>query len=158
VGIIPSSSGTIIRHGNTSLEMAADLAAGTEPLETLQRIADEVEHVAFSGSRIFSEHFIRELAYWCEGPPRHRMMPVYPDPVIVQSPPKWIAESTKFTRPNYRLPIPVGTDRCELILQTCPNKALTIVDNGIEIDLRVCEGSSCLQCHRAGLLFGSPVS
>lgn len=157
VGIIPSSAGSIIRHGNTSLEMAADLATGTEQLETLQRIADEAEHVAFSGSRIFSDHFIHELAYWCEGAPRHRMMPVYPDPVIVQSPSKWIAESMKFTRPDYRVPIPEGTARWELILQTCPNHALAIRNESIEIDLRVCQGSSCLQCHRAGLLFGSPV-
>jgi len=156
VGIIPPSAGTIIRHGNTSLEMAADLAAGTERLETLQKIADEVEHASFSGSRIFAGHFIRELAYWCEGAPRHREIPVCPDPVIVQSTPGWTAGSTKFIRPQYRVPIPEGKEICMQIVQTCPNHALAIREGGIEIDLRVCQGSSCLLCHHAGLLFGSP--
>lgn len=156
IGIIPVSAATIVRHGNTSLEMAADLAAGIEELETLQRIADNAKHISFSGSRIFSDLFIRELAYWCESAPRYKESLSFPDPRIVQRQPRWTAETTGFTRPHYRVPLPDQKVTMVKILSACPNKALSVGDSGIDIDLRLCQGASCLRCHRAGLLFGTP--
>ncbi|WP_440950974.1 ASKHA domain-containing protein [Methanosphaerula subterraneus] len=156
VEIVPPSAGTIVRHGNTSLEMAADLAAGTERLETLQRIADEAEHVAFSGSRIFSDLFIHELAYWCEGAPRFRKTKPWPDPAVHQKPPQWIPETTTFTFPQYRVPVPDWTENSARILKVCPHHALKAGDAGIEVDLRLCRGTSCLRCQRSGLAFDQP--
>lgn len=156
VGIIPPSARTIIRHGNTSLEMAADLATGTEHLETLQTLADRVDHVAFSGSRIFADLFIRELAYWCEGASRTLESLPRTDPVIVQRPPRWVPETTRFTLPQYRVPFTDEKEKYVKILQACPNRALAAGDAGIGVDLRLCRGTSCLRCYRAGLPFGSP--
>lgn len=156
VGIIPPSASTIVRHGNTSLEMAADLATGTERLETLQRIADEVEHVAFSGSRVFYDLFIHELAYWCEGAPRYQETKPWPDPAIHQSPLRWAPETTTFIFPRYQVPIPDEKESLLRILKVCPHHALAARDASIEVDLRLCRGTACLQCHRSGLAFDQP--
>lgn len=156
VGIIPASAGTIIRHGNTSLEMAADLAAGSERLETLQHIADKAEHVALSESSFFSGLFIHELAHWCEGAPRKSGEGARPDPVILHNPPRWTVDGARFIRPQYRLSLPGDRDRCGELVRICPNKALAVAGDSIGIDLRVCQGASCLRCQRAGLSFGNP--
>lgn len=153
-GLIPGGVDRIFQHGNTSLALACDLAAGEVSLDSLQSIADAVEHVAFSTSTAFREHFIREYAYWCEGAPRKRES-LSGIPRVERLPDRWVPGRTARVSPRYRIAVNDGED-CTRYARACPNHAIAVEDDRLEIDLRRCRGASCLQCTRWGLAFGKP--
>lgn len=151
VGLIPGGVGRVFQHGNTSLSLACDLAAGEVSLDTLQSIADAAEHVAFSTSTAFQEHFVREYAYWCEGAPRKRES-LSGTPRVERLPDRWVPGRTARVSPRYRITVNGGVRyAC-----ACPNHAIIPGDDCLEIDLRRCRGASCLQCAGQGLAFGKP--
>lgn len=153
VRLVPPGANRIVRHGNTSLEMACDLAAGEERLQSLQLIADSAEHVAFSASETFKESYIRELSCWCEGAPRERPE-TWPSPEIIQVPERWIPEETAYIRPQYHILARGDTANG---IKKCPGHALVPGDGYLEVDLRRCRGVSCLRCRQASIDLGQPI-
>ncbi|WP_332450612.1 ASKHA domain-containing protein [Methanoculleus sp.] len=154
-GLIPGGVDRIFRHGNTSLALACDLAAGEVSLDALQSVADAADHVAFSTSPAFQEHFVREYAYWCEGAPRKRES-LSGTPRVERLPDRWTPSRTARISPRYRIAVSDGEDQARYA-RACPNHAIVTRDDCLEIDLRRCRGASCLQCAEQGLVFGKQI-
>lgn len=153
LGLIPEGVETIVSHGNTSLGMACDLVLGRVHLDELQVIADRAVHLSFSTDNVFKEAFIRELAYWSEGAPRHieRSSSL---PRIVKMNEEWAPGTFHSFEPTYHL-TRKSRDSADYTA-ICPHRALKMSEDVYEIDLRRCRGASCLRCEDAGIEFGRP--
>jgi len=172
VGLIPGYTKIVHQLGNTSLEMAVDLATGKETLDGMQVIADKAIHISFSASEMFKRNYLREYAYWCEGArsryqTRKAARPNGSDQVangqeskpeirIVKADNKMPASKVKYLRPAYYVPAsgptnatPANSSAFQRCVQVCPKRALKWKDGRIEVDLRRCLGASCLRCERA---------
>lgn len=147
------SAGTKYAHqlGNTSLQMACDLVTGKETLHEMQEIADRGIHVSFSESGTFKENYLREYACWCEGAryPRKVIGPAgaAPEMKIFRAPESRAEKPVQYFRPGYCIPGSKSQERAAL---ACPRGALLLLENGFELDLERCLGTSCLRCERAG--------
>ncbi len=151
LGLIPGGAEKIVRHGNTSLEMACDLACGKVDLNELQAIADRAFHLSFSRDTAFKDAFIRELAYWSEGAPRHMNKPSS-IPRIERVDKRWTPADFLSLELSYHL---TGRGKEGIDYEAgCPAHAIKAKGNGFEIDLRRCKGGSCLKCEDTGIGFG----
>ncbi len=69
VGLIPPTIKKVYQVGNTSLLLAYDLLVDNFSLEELQKLADKIrsKHIMFATSKIFTDVYVQELAYWEQG-------------------------------------------------------------------------------------------
>ena len=69
IGLIPPTIQKVYQVGNTSLLLAYDVLVENYTLEELQKLADKIrsKHIMFATSKIFTDIYVQELAYWEQG-------------------------------------------------------------------------------------------
>lgn len=70
-GIVPATAKRIVQCGNTSLELAKDLAFEPDHLSYLNEMKKSIlaNHIMFASSPTFADIYIQEIALWNEGMP-----------------------------------------------------------------------------------------
>ena len=70
-GIVPAAAKRIVQCGNTSLELAKDLALNPDYLSDLNEMKKSLlaNHIMFASSPTFASIFVQEIALWTEGMP-----------------------------------------------------------------------------------------
>jgi methylamine methyltransferase corrinoid protein reductive activase len=166
VGQIPSSSREIIQVGNTSLDMAKDIALNPDILDDLQVIADKMRsnHVMLATSETFKKIYSLELSIYEEGMP-FWMYNQWLDKYGFQTIPS--KESNPNIHKIFERDIPDlgknglkmvdiglrlktnfdGCTRCLSCIKHCPESAITMDEDG-NISLRTdkCAGLGCQKC------------
>lgn len=169
VGMVSPGSSRIIQYGNTSLAMARDLTTGKVELDDLRQFARKLRatHCMFATSETFKNLYSIELSLWSYGMPMtsyNEMLDIYSLPHLRLEPVKANVER-KVSRdiPDLGelgvsvLKDPgtilkgdlVGCIGCGKCVDSCPEKALTIVEDEIpraEVRSDLCLGTACKRC------------
>jgi len=165
LGIVPSCAERIVQVGNTSLELAKDIALDPEMLDELNVIKKELlaSHIMFASSPTFSELYLMELAYWTEGMPldmyRTRLSTMtlngYLDAqcqTVVErhcvSDIRDIGGSLEISEPNVTLEASWKCRQCMKCVQVCPENALSFTQK-FRINAARCLGSACCRCEES---------
>ena len=166
VGMVPASAARIVQVGNTSLELAKDLALDPGLLDRLNDLRKELlaHHIMFASSLTFSDLYVQELAYWTEGMPRDRYLKNLDCldirvPVARSNPPTidrlrrtdiWdVGASVQIIDSAARMTGSWDCSRCLRCVRACPEGALSIVNDGFVIDTGRCLGTACRRCEEA---------
>jgi methylamine methyltransferase corrinoid protein reductive activase len=163
VGMVPASARRIVQIGNTSLELAKDLALDPGLMDHLNGIRERLlaHHVMFASSPTFSNIYVQELAYWTEGMSWERYLQNL-DLMGIRAPSTrgtapnidrqrktdiWeIGESLKTIDPEVRLSGSWDCNQCRVCVRTCPEGALSLIDSRFIIDTGRCLGTACRRC------------
>lgn len=164
VGMVPSTAKKIVQIGNTSLELAKDLAFEPDLVDELNDLREDLmaHHVMFATSKIFSNIYVQELAYWTEGMPwdtylmnlaawgidvsstLHEHMPMIERRKRTDI---WeVGESFEFIEPGVFLSGAWECDRCLRCVHDCPEKALMMREERFIVDAGKCLGTACRRC------------
>ena len=166
VGQIPASSSDIYQLGNTSLEMARDIALKPDLLEDLQRIADDMRsnHIMLATSSVFEKIYSLELAVCQQGMPLWMYNDWLNKYGFQRIPPKASKPSVKriFERDISELGVDglriigdigstlkarfKGCTQCMTCSRKCPENALTLEDGEAIVRTDLCNGMACLKC------------
>lgn len=163
VGLIIPDCTKVKQVGNTSLELAKDLAKDPGMLEGLNALRDKLvtEHTMFASSDIFSELYLQEFGYWSEGMPLNRYRRVlerngvegYLDrcaPVEIERVSdgdiREIGESLDVVQTETYMGASWECSGCGTCVRGCPEKALSMDDGGFTIDTGRCLGTACQRC------------
>ena len=163
-------TGLIIPHctlakqvGNTSLELAKDLALNPDYLDELNELRARLltNHTMFASCDIFRDLYTYEYGYWAENMPLTRYRRAlerygvedYLDP---GEPPKVdrmyerdirdIGESLEALDLSPTMTASWKCSRCGRCVRECPEKALTLGDRGFTIRTGYCLGTACQRC------------
>lgn len=165
VGQIPPSSRDIYQLGNTSLEMAQDIALNPDLLQELQEIAYGMrgKHIMLATSPIFEKIYSLELSIYEQGMPLwmyndwlnkygyQRVPKRVSNPLIHRIFERDISElgddgltivsinSTLKTDFN-------GCTNCMTCMKKCPENALKMENGTATIRTDLCNGMACLKC------------
>lgn len=169
VGMVSPGSSRIVQYGNTSLAMARDLTTGKRDLDELREFARRLRatHCMFATSETFKNLYSIELSLWSYGMPLtsyNEMLDIYSLPHLRLEPVEARIER-KVSRdiPNLgELGMTVMTDPGTLLTEelngcilcrkcetTCPESALTIVEDKVPIAMvrsDLCLGTACKRC------------
>ena len=166
IGQIPPSSREIFQVGNTSLDMAKDIALNPNLLNKLQEIADKMRsnHIMLATSETFEKIYFLELSVYEEGMPFWRYnqwlekygFQTIPsketNPKIHRIFERDIAELGTNGLSVVRIGLTLethfeGCTECLACIKNCPENALSIGEDG-EILLRTdrCVGLGCQKC------------
>ena len=162
IGMVPAYSKKIIQAGNTSLELAKDLALRPEIMDELNTIAKEIsaKHIMFASSPIFSTIYVTELAYWTEGMPLHmyksRMSSLgieFPDgECYAETERKYSGDtadtgsSLDFMEPTVTYEASWNCKMCMKCVSSCPERALSFSGGRFIMNTGRCLGSACCEC------------
>ena len=161
IGMVPAYSKKIVQAGNTSLELAKDLALRPEMMDYLNTIAEEIsaKHIMFASSPVFSTIYVMELAYWTEGMPlnmyRTRLSQLgieFPDKeseTVTERRHSDIADtgsSLKFSEPTVTYEAAWDCGKCMRCISSCPEKALSLSGGSFRMSTGRCLGSACSEC------------
>ncbi|KQM12400.1 methyltransferase [Methanomassiliicoccales archaeon RumEn M1] len=166
VGMVPASARRIVQIGNTSLELAKDLAIDPGLIDHLNDIRERLlaHHVMFASSPVFSNIYVQELAYWTEGMSWERYLrnldladirvPTArcPAPEIERQRRTdiWdIGGSLTTIEPSIHLSGSWDCDRCRQCIRACPEGAISFRDDKFIIDAGRCLGTACRRCEGA---------
>ncbi|MDW5563270.1 MAG: methylamine methyltransferase corrinoid protein reductive activase [Methanomassiliicoccus sp.] len=166
VGMVPALASRIVQMGNTSLELAKDLAVEPELLDRLNDMRSHLlaRHVMFATSPTFSDIYLQELAFWTEGMPRERYLnnlaslgvpvPVPPrEPTIIERRRRtdiWeVGGSLDIIDISVRLEGSWECNRCLRCVKACPERALTQKSDRFMVDTGRCLGTACRRCEEA---------
>lgn len=170
IGLIPPTIQKVYQVGNTSLLLAYDVLVGNYTLEELQKLADKIrsKHIMFATSKIFTDVYIQELAYWEQGMSLEKynemltLKNIQPLPAV-----KGDLEINKIVKrdiPDIGQELKVidhigvelfaefeGCQGCAKCERVCPERALkveTIKDGYFKIRIlsERCNGEACLRC------------
>ena len=169
VGLIPPTSTEIYQWGHTSLALAEDVLRDPELLDKLQDIANGIRanHVMFASDHVFEQIYMQELSFWEEG----MSLEEYNRNNAVegiQALPKARGHANvhrMVTRDIQDLGVngltiihDIGTQLvgkmdgctvCRKCERNCPEKALTISDDGVAtVQTKNCLGTACYRCER----------
>lgn len=166
IGQIPPSSREIFQVGNTSLDMAKDIALNPSFLDILQQIADKMRsnHIMLATSKTFEKIYSLELSIYEENMPfwmYNQWLEKYgfqtipskePNPKIHHIFERDIVElginGLKVIQMGLALETKFeGCTRCLTCIKNCPEDAINLMDNG-RIILRTdkCAGLGCQKC------------
>lgn len=163
VGLAPPSAKRVVQIGNTSLELAKDLALHPQMVDELNAIRKEIlaHHIMFAASRTFSDLYVLELAYWTEGMPLQMyrnglaalgMVPPGPSNGTTAIE-RWrqkdiwdVGESLRIIDPGVKLVGSWDCNMCERCVRSCPEKALSIESSTFVVDTGRCLGTACRRC------------
>lgn len=163
VGMVPASANRLVQIGNTSLELAKDLALDPEILDRLNSMTKELlaHHIMFASSPTFSDIYVQELAYWTEGMPREayernlsnlgiRTVTPPAEGVAVERrvlTDIWdVGEGLTMIDPGVFLSGTWSCDLCLRCMQACPEKALRYAEGRFLVDTGRCLGTACRHC------------
>lgn len=172
IGMVTPGARDIIQFGNTSIGMARKLIFEEISLDDLKVFAHKLRatHCMFATSSFFKDLYSVEYSLWCSSMPAEQyneMLDLYG---IKKLPPMPEPEEIKVTRLAVRdLPdtenckvriiksgtildgIVAGCIGCGKCVKECPEKALTIVPEGVasykaKIESDRCAGTACRRC------------
>jgi methylamine methyltransferase corrinoid protein reductive activase len=168
VGQIPQSSREIYQLGNTSLEMAQDIAINPDLLLNLQEIAKNMRgnHIMLATSPIFEKIYSLELSIYEQGMPIwmyndwldkygfQRIPPRVSNPNVHRIFERDISELGKeglkiveidsILKANFE-----GCTNCMTCTKNCPENALKIENGIVTVRTDLCNGMGCLKCELA---------
>lgn len=166
IGQIPPSSREIFQVGNTSLDMAKDIALNPDLLNKLQEIADKMRsnHIMLATSETFEKIYSLELSIYEEGMPfwmYNQWLEKYgfqtipskePNPkihrIFERDIPELGHEGLSIVEIGLTLEAQFeGCTKCLTCLKSCPENAISIDEDG-KIFLRTdrCAGLGCQKC------------
>lgn len=170
VGQIPACSREIYQLGNTSLAMARDIVLNPELLDHLQSLAKSMrgKHVMLAESKVFTQVYPLELAYWGEGMPlwmynewlkRYGYQPLprkTPNPIVKRL---FARDIPVLGKKGLRVIRDIGLTlvgqfegcaACGVCVANCPEKAirLEMINDKptLIIKTELCNGIACLRC------------
>ncbi len=173
IGMVVPGAEHIVQFGNTSIMMARWIATGRIDLGELREFSRKLRatHVMFATAETFKNVYSIEYSLWCTGMPMSEydnMLDIYDLPPLSEPTPDLRVERLARTdlpeTEGHRVHIleESGTvlsgtvDGCILCMEcvdACPERALTVVEEGSEAVARVksdrCAGTACRRCEQA---------
>lgn len=173
IGMVVPGAEHIIQFGNTSIEMARQMAMGKMDLDDLREFAKKLRatHVMFATSETFKSIYSIEYSLWCTGMPASEydnMLDIYGLPPLSKPTKRIKVERLARTdlpdTENRKVQIieDSGTTlvgvvndciMCECCVKACPEKALSLTTEGKDVIARVksdrCAGTACRRCEQA---------
>jgi len=165
VGLVPTAR-RVVQIGNTSLELAKDLALDPHLVDELNDIrkAMVAHHIMFASSRTFSDLYVLELAYWTEGMPLERYnhglaslgMSTSGPQNVTTTVERWrqkdiweVGESLTIIDPGVKLTGTWECSYCHECALACPENALALDGRTFVVDAGRCLGTACRRCEEA---------
>lgn len=174
VGMVTPGAREIVQFGNTSIGMARKIVFGEVSLDDLKAFAKKLRatHCMFATSPVFKDIYSIEYALWCNGMPFDQYNPMmelynlkplpelpHPDEISVTRYAKRDLPDTEKCKVHIIKSgtilsgIVDGCIGCQKCVKECPEKALSIVPEGVskhkaEIQSDRCAGTACRRCER----------
>ncbi len=173
VGMVIPGAEHIVQFGNTSIELARQLATGKMSIDDLRDFAKELRatHVMFATSDTFKNIYSIEYSLWCTGMPAseyNNMLDIYGLPPLSEMSSDITVERLARTD----LPdtegrkvtiledsgttltgIVKGCVQCGACVSACPERALSLedTDEGVRATVKSdrCAGTACRRCEHA---------
>jgi len=163
VGLIIPDCRKVRQVGNTSLELAKDLALHPEMMSELNELKDELvtRHTMFASSPVFSDLYVYEYGYWNDGMPLRRYrralegygLEGYLDRTSEMSIEKVCDRDIRDIGDSLDM-IDLGTSmhagwdcsRCMRCVDICPEDALSFDSGTFTIRTGRCLGTACRRC------------
>lgn len=162
-GIVPATPKRIVQCGNTSLELAKDLAFNPDYLSDLNEMKKSIlsNHIMFASSPTFAAIYIQEIALWNEGMPlekynanleRSGIQPIpnkLPESIIERKYERDIRElgkSLEITESKWGFTATIQCGGCDTCLKECPEEALSREYENFKINTERCLGTACRRC------------
>lgn len=173
IGMVVPGAEHIVQFGNTSIEMAREIAMGKMDLDDLREFAKKLRatHVMFATSETFKNIYSIEYSLWCTGMPAseyNNMLDIYNLPPLSEPTKKLVIERLARTdlpdTENRKVNIleDSGTiimgevkdcTLCGHCIKACPENALSIISDKGKVFAKVksdrCAGTACRRCERA---------
>ena len=163
VGLITPDCTVVKQVGNTSLELAKDLARDPSILPKLNSLRDKLvtDHTMFASSDIFSELYLQEFGYWTQGMPLNRYRRLLErygaegyldrqEPITIEKPYsrdiRDIGESLEVVRTETAMHTSWDCSQCMTCVRGCPEAALSFDEGEFRIDTGRCLGTACQRC------------
>lgn len=162
-GIIPATAKRIVQCGNTSLELAKDLAFDPEYLSYLNEMKKSLlaNHIMFASSPTFASIYVQEIALWTEGMPLEKYnanleksgiqpLPQNLKEYIVEK--KYerdireLGKSLAIMEPEWSLFATIQCSGCNTCVQGCSEEALSRENENFRINTARCLGTACRKC------------
>ena len=162
-GIVPAAAKRIVQCGNTSLELAKDLALDPDYLSYLNEIKKSLlaNHIMFASSPTFASIFVQEIALWTEGMPLAKynanlekagIQPIQQNlkECIIEKRSErdiWeLGKSLEILEPEWSLSATIECSGCDICVQGCPEEALSRKKENFRINTAKCLGTACRKC------------
>jgi methylamine methyltransferase corrinoid protein reductive activase len=163
VGMIVPRCTKAIQVGNTSLELAREIALDPGRLDGLNALRDRLvtEHTMFASSEAFSDLYVYEYGYWAEGMPLSRYRRAlerygidgYLDPDGPMETEKVCIRDIRDIGESLEI-IDLGTSMhgswdcsgCLSCVRGCPEKALSYSEGTFSVLTGRCLGTACRRC------------
>lgn len=162
-GIVPATAKRIVQFGNTSLELARDLACNPDYLSYLNEMKKSIlaNHIMFASSPAFVNIYIQEIALWNEGMPLEKYnanlekIGIQPIPVKLKEVRierkyerdiREIGISLEIMEPNCVSAAIIQCSKCNTCVNGCPEKALSRENDCFRINTAKCLGTACRRC------------
>ena len=163
VGLVPPDCEHVVQVGNTSLELAKDLAFNPGMLDELEALRSKLvtDHIMFASSDTFSDLYTYEFGYWNDGMPLNRYrrglerygVEGYLDRVTPTEIEKQyeadihdVGESLDLLDLSPVMTSSWDCSKCGKCARDCPEHALSISDGSVTIRTGYCLGTSCQRC------------
>ncbi|RXA19463.1 methylamine methyltransferase corrinoid protein reductive activase [Methanosarcina sp. MSH10X1] len=162
-GIVPATPKKIVQCGNTSLELAKDLAFDPDYLSYLNEIKTSIlaNHIMFASSPIFAAIYVQEIALWNEGMPlekynanleRSGIQPIpqkLQESIIERRCERDIlepGESLEIMECRWNFFATIQCSGCDACVKGCPEEALSREYESFKINTEKCLGTACRRC------------
>ena len=163
VGLVPPDCEHVVQVGNTSLELAKDLAFDPGMLDDLEVLRSKLvtDHIMFASSDVFSDLYTYEFGYWNDGMPLNRYRRAlerysaegYLDRTTATEVDKRhetdirdVGESLEILDISPVMTSSWDCSRCGKCINGCPEDALDLRDGVFSIRTGYCLGTSCQRC------------
>jgi len=162
-GVVPATAKRIVQCGNTSLELAKDLALDPDYLLDLNEMKKSIlaNHIMFASSPTFAAIYIQEIALWNEGMPlekynanleRSGIQPIpqkLQESIIERKCERDIREpgkSLEIMESNWGFITTIQCSGCDTCVKGCPEEALSREYESFKINTEKCLGTACRRC------------
>jgi methylamine methyltransferase corrinoid protein reductive activase len=162
-GIVPATSRRIVQCGNTSLELAKELAFDPDYLSYLNEMKKSIlpNHIMFASSPTFAAIYTQEIALWSEGMPLEkynanleragiRPIPQKLQEIIIERKNerdiRELGKSLDITEPEWGFFATIFCSGCNTCVQGCSEEALARENESFKINTARCLGTACRKC------------
>ena len=162
-GIVPATPKRIVQCGNTSLELAKDLAFDPDNLSYLNEMKKSIlaNHIMFTSSPTFAAIYIQEIALWNEGMTlekyntnleRSGIQPIpqkLQESIIERKHERdiWeVGKKLEIMEPKWCLFAIIQCSGCNICVQGCSEEALARENESFRINTARCLGTACRRC------------
>ena len=166
VGLIIPDAERVVQVGNTSLELARDLALDPGMLDDLNSLRDRLvtEHTMFASSDVFRDLYLYEFGYWNDGMPLSRYRralerygmegyldretPTRVEKVCIRDI-RDIGESLEIATLPTSMNASWDCPRCMACVNGCVGKAMSFDGDRFSIRTGDCLGTACMKCRES---------